>query len=145
MPERFYVPLPDLLGRQALLMHERDRYRKGVGEPLSEEAVLRLAQQLEGYSGSDIAALFRKAYKRSVVALTEATHFKQHGECILVAEDDDAGARELSYDKIQQKKRLRPVALDEAQLMEAMQVVRASQCDNLGDYEEWTRKKGARA
>jgi vacuolar protein-sorting-associated protein 4 len=150
MPERFYVPLPDLDARHALLVHESARYRMGVGDGLRDDALHRLAALLDGYSGSDIAALFRAAYKRSVVALTQATHYKQHGAFIMAVDaddDDEPSAREAHYDDIKQKERLRPVALDEAQLLEAMARVRASGCDadELAKYAKWTLDYGTHA
>ena len=71
--KRIYIPLPDVQARRRM-------FELNVGTTphgLTPSDFTSLAQQTEGYSGSDIAVIVRDALMQPVRKVLSATHFKQ--------------------------------------------------------------------
>jgi vacuolar protein-sorting-associated protein 4 len=71
--KRIYIPLPDLVARNAIFKI----HMKGIPHTLEEQDFKYLADQTEGFSGSDIAIIVRDAMMGPVRFLLECTHFKK--------------------------------------------------------------------
>ena len=152
-PTRFFLPLPDLEARWALLRAHLAGYAAlALGPALGDDALWRLAEASAGYSGSDLAALVQAAYEASLAPLLSAQRYwatrDDAGERWFQAAPDDAErARPITYAELSapEKLRLRPQALGEAELHAALQRVRpVSDAEQLRGYEEWTAKHGTR-
>nr|XP_019001022.1 vacuolar protein-sorting-associated protein 4 [Kwoniella mangroviensis CBS 8507]OCF64483.1 vacuolar protein-sorting-associated protein 4 [Kwoniella mangroviensis CBS 8507] len=71
--KRIYIPLPDVQGRRRM-------FELNVGTTpngLTPKDFTTLAEQTEGYSGSDIAVIVRDALMQPVRKVLSATHFKE--------------------------------------------------------------------
>jgi SpoVK/Ycf46/Vps4 family AAA+-type ATPase len=60
LQKRLLIPLPDAAARQTMLL----KGLSGLPHLLTSEAVARIVQQAEGYSGSDMAGLCREVQRR---------------------------------------------------------------------------------
>ncbi|WVF71097.1 hypothetical protein IAT40_005894 [Kwoniella sp. CBS 6097] len=81
--KRIYIPLPDVQARRRM-------FELNVGTTphgMSPKDFMTLAEQTEGYSGSDIAVIVRDALMQPVRKVLSATHFKE------VTVDSDDGPK----------------------------------------------------
>lgn len=69
---KILVPMPDKDTRKKIM-----KLHAGTHHTLSEADFDFLAQQTEGYSGSDLSTLVNDALMRPIKQLQQATHFKR--------------------------------------------------------------------
>lgn len=88
MERRVYIPLPDARARARMF----EIHLGNTPHDLSPEDFAVLAQQSEGYSGSDIAVVVRDAIMQPVRTLQNATYFK----AVQVDEDGKGPKRKMT-------------------------------------------------
>ncbi|XP_059613705.1 spastin isoform X3 [Phlebotomus argentipes] len=112
-PKRVYVSLPDLETRDLLLR----RLLEKQGSPLSTEAMRRLANQTEGYSGSDLTALAKDAALEPI--------------------------RELNVEQVKNMDPTKVRSITEQDFMNSLKRIRRSVApQSLTAYEKWSQDFG---
>ncbi|XP_055698775.1 spastin isoform X2 [Phlebotomus papatasi] len=112
-PKRVYVSLPDLETREMLLR----RLLEKQGSPLSMEALRRLANQTEGYSGSDLTALAKDAALEPI--------------------------RELNVEQVKNMDPTKVRSITEQDFMNSLKRIRRSVApQSLTAYEKWSQDFG---
>ena len=144
--KRVYIPLPDLDARRRM-------FELNIGATpcsLAPKDYRNLAEQTEGYSGSDIAVLVREALMQPVRRVMNATHFKQvrvdkDGEektMFTPCSPGDADALEMSWADVGSDELLEPrLVLND--FLKAIHAVRPSvtQAD-IAKHIEFTQESG---
>ncbi|XP_055695621.1 spastin isoform X3 [Lutzomyia longipalpis] len=112
-PKRVYVSLPELETRELLLK----RLLEKQGSPLSVEALKRLANQTDGYSGSDLTALAKDAALEPI--------------------------RELNVEQVKNMDPTKVRSITEQDFMNSLKRIRRSVApQSLTAYEKWSQDFG---
>ena len=143
--KRVYIPLPDSRARYVM-------FKQNIGSTtndLTEQDLQLLAQETEGFSGSDISVLVRDALYEPVRIAQIATHFKPVPDPSGAAphlwepcSSGDKAAKEMSlYDL--PAGTLKPLDTTIAHFEHAVRSTKPSVGpEDLGRFEEWTRQYG---
>lgn len=150
---RIYIPLPDVAARTAM-------FKIHVGKTphkLEEHNWKELAQNTDGYSGSDISILVRNALMEPVRTCQMATHFKEESGPDPIHPDEirhdlltpcspaDPGAIEMSLIDVPSERLLPPV-MTYNDFLKALKIARPSvNQDDLLEYEKFTSDFGQEA
>lgn len=90
--KKIYIPLPDIKARLKIV---KDRLNNTANE-LTEEDFEWIAENTEGFSGSDLAILTRQASMLSINAIEKASYFIRRGDLYEPADQFEPGAEKLS-------------------------------------------------
>ncbi len=151
MPARYYVPLPDHEARAALLQYYCRHLPPSYGAGLSADEAWLLASDMEHMSGADIASVVKTAFLATVTQLQQATQFRglvcDDGERIVVpAVEPGANVIACTYENFKNKAVLRPLAVCEENIRQAMSLVGHSvTLTTLAQYEQWTAEHGRKS
>ncbi|KAJ6541842.1 P-loop containing nucleoside triphosphate hydrolase protein [Mycena capillaripes] len=139
--KRIYIPLP---GPEA----RRHMFELEVGETPCEMApkdYRMLADQADGYSGSDISSVVRDALMQPVRKVIAATHFKHvdDGKKWTPCSPADPGAVEKSWTEIDPDKLLEP-PLKSGDFLKSLATARSTVTESdVKPHDEWTNESGA--
>jgi len=139
--KRIYIPLPGVNERSAMF---KTHLGTSTLHTIKDHEWMQLAQKSEHYSGADIAVVCREALLRPVRRLGSATHFKRvpnpkpdgPRELWLVCSPGDAGAEELTLEKVKSDELCEPPVT-----MSDMMAALATQKPTVGEKDLLLHKK----
>jgi vacuolar protein-sorting-associated protein 4 len=139
---RIYISLPDRQSRFRIMRRLLDEYAKTQAVvKITNEDLMRVADQTEGYSSADMSTLIQSARMRLSGKITSATHFRQMGERWVPCSPGDPDAKELAWKDIPEKVWVPPLGASD--LLAALQETRPSvRPETLPQYEAFTAKCG---
>lgn len=139
--KRIYIPLPSSEARIELFkIHLQNKDHSVAAEQLND-----LANQTDGYSGSDIATLVDEAHMRPVRLLETASYFFKTNTGHWVPCDDEAvpGAVQMIWENIEDYTQIQlpPTSLEH--LQDACRQTKPTvSLNDLKQYEAWTQEFG---
>ncbi|KAJ7596280.1 P-loop containing nucleoside triphosphate hydrolase protein [Mycena floridula] len=140
--KRIYIPLPGADARRRM-------FEIHIGTTpcqLTQKDLRTLADNTDGYSGSDIAIVVRDALMQPVRKVISATHFKQVSDADVMkwtpCSPGDPEATEKSWSDIESDELLEP-PLKIADFMKSLSSVRPTVTESdIKRHDEWTRESG---
>lgn len=145
--KRIYIPLP---GPEA----RRHMFQLHIGDTpneLTQKDFRLLADNTDGYSGSDISVVVRDALMQPVRKVISATHFKRVPDPTMESEElvkwtpcspGDPAAKEMVWSDIESDELLEP-ALKIADFLKSLSSVRPTVTEaDIKRHDEWTRESG---
>ena len=137
--KRIYVPLPDIKAREQLfVIHLNGKNHKLTSRDLQE-----LAQETDGYSGSDIANLIDEAYMLPLRSLLTSNYFVEIDNKWYPCDASVEHARAMTWEDVSDDETLRVDPITKVDLKKAKEVTPPTVSnENLEVYEQWTREFG---
>ncbi|KAK8886958.1 hypothetical protein M9Y10_037993 [Tritrichomonas musculus] len=136
--KKIYIPLPDFEARKYLIGVRV----KGTPNNLSDNDLSIIAQNTEGYSGSDLKILTREASFVSLRNLQQAQYFAEYQGMWWPCNPDQPGAVHKNWKELDPKK-IHPPLMTVNDFMVSLQKVRPSVAQSdLKKYEDWTNEFG---
>jgi vacuolar protein-sorting-associated protein 4 len=141
LEHRIYVGLPTAEERAAMLKHYISMNDHSVTNEQFDEIATKYTVN---FSASDIRSLCKKAAALATGLILTSTHFVLlPGGCVSPCQENDPGARPLTYAQIKNKLLIKPPALTYDHMMEELRYPQSTiDMQKLKRYEEWTKTFG---
>jgi len=147
--KRIYIALPEVGARARIF----EIHIGNTPHTLVRENFKELAEQTEGYSGSDIAVIVRDALMQPVRKVQSATHFKavlhedpethEMRECLTPCSPGDPDAQPMTWEQVDGDRLLAPPVSYSDFLKAIRQTKPSVNQEDLERQEQWTREFGS--
>jgi vacuolar protein-sorting-associated protein 4 len=145
---KIYVSLPSLEDRYLLLKYYTSFNCDDVGTPISDDDLLKVAEQTEYFSNSDLKELIKTSYQSTIDNIIDATHFKMSGTrdnfYVIPCEAGEQNSKAITYSEIKDKSKIRCCALTYNDIQKNLCNTRPTvNTETTSKYKRWAEQRGS--
>lgn len=143
MPKKIYIPLPDKASRILML----SGMLTGLEHSLTEEDLEKLADLLDGYSGSDIKNFVNEAANAPLHRISKSKYFvkEENTDKYMVCDENTENKMEINYLEVAKLGQIKEMPILYHDFIDALEIIKATvDPSELLQYEIYTEKFGAK-